>query len=640
MDILSGLNDAQKKAVITTDGPLLIVAGAGAGKTKTMVHRIAHIVSLGVSPSNILAVTFTNKAAKEMRERAIFLLEEKLPSFDRRNVPFISTFHSLGVFLLRKFGAYNGTVKRFTIMDDSDTTSLIKESLQSMGLDPKVNDPRGIKSIISRCANALQSPEDLMSESNPTYRLAGRVWQTYKAQKEKQHALDFDDLLLQSVEMLENNTEVRGWCHETWHYIHIDEYQDTNEVQYRIAKALAGDRKNLCVVGDSDQSIYSWRGANIKNILEFEQDYPEAAVVLLEENYRSTKTVIAAANEVIKQNTHRTPKNLFTKKHEGESISLYGAYDEADEARFIVERCVERIDGGVKPEDIAVLFRANFQSRVLEEAFLSYNIPYQMLGVRFFERKEIKDVLCYIRAALNPDSLVDIKRIINTPTRGIGKVTIVKLFAEGKSSLSGKALIAVEHFYDLLLRIRDYMEGHTVSELLKFVITETKIDASMKGELDADERLENLQELVTLGVRYDHYESVDGVEKLIEEATLMSDQDTMGTKEEKLPGVKLMTVHASKGLEFNTVFVTGLEHGLFPHERGERLTGADAEEERRLMYVAVTRAREKLYLTYASMRTIFGMRDIRLPSEFLSDIPDELMTRESRDGEAGFTVFL
>jgi DNA helicase-2/ATP-dependent DNA helicase PcrA len=640
MDILKGLNDAQKKAVITTEGPLLIVAGAGAGKTKTMVHRIAHIVSLGVSPSNILAVTFTNKAAKEMRERAILLLEEQLPSFDRRVVPFISTFHSLGVFLLRRFGAYNGTVKRFTIMDDSDTTSLIKECLQSMGLDPKANDPRGIKSTISRCANALQSPEDLMSESNPTYRLAGRVWQVYKAQKEKQHALDFDDLLLQTVEMLEKNTEVQSWCHDTWHYIHIDEYQDTNEVQYRIAKALAGDRKNLCVVGDSDQSIYSWRGANIKNILEFERDYPEASVVLLEENYRSTKTVIAAANEVIKQNTHRTPKNLFTNKHEGDPISLYGAYDEADEARFIVERCVERIDGGVKPEDIAVLFRANFQSRVLEEAFLSYNIPYQVLGVRFFERKEIKDVLCYIRAALNPESLVDIKRIINTPTRGIGKVTIVKLFAEGKSSLSGKALIAVEHFFDLLLRIRDYMEGHTVSELLKYVITETKIDASLQGEVDADERLENLQELVTLGVRYDHFDSAEGVEKLIEEATLMSDQDTMGTKEEKLPGVKLMTVHASKGLEFNTVFVTGLEHGLFPHERGERLTGADAEEERRLMYVAVTRAREKLYLTYASMRTIFGMRDVRLPSEFLSDIPDELMTRESRDGEAGFTVFL
>ncbi len=638
--ILNGLNDAQKKAVLSTEGPLLIVAGAGAGKTKTLVHRIAHIISLGHRPGSILAVTFTNKSAKEMRERVAHMIEKMELENPTKELPFVSTFHSLGVFLLRKFGAYDGTVKRFTILDDSDTTSLIKESLQSMGLDPKMHDPRGIKSIISRCANALQTPEELMSESNPTYRLAGRVWQAYTKGKQAQHALDFDDLLLQSVSLLEKSKEARSWCNDTWHYIHIDEYQDTNEVQYRMAKALTGERKNICVVGDSDQSIYSWRGANIKNILEFEKDYPEAVVVLLEENYRSTKTVIGAANEVIKKNNHRTPKELFTNKHDGETISLYGGYDEADEAKFIVERCIERMDAGVATEDIAVLYRANFQSRVLEEAFLSYNIPYQMLGVRFFERKEIKDVLCYIKAALNPENLLDVKRIINTPTRGIGKVTIDKLFTEGKSALTGKALIAVENFFDLLLKIRDYIEGHTTSELLKFVITETKIDAALKGEVDADERIENLQELVTLGLRYDHFEGTEGVERLVEEATLMSDQDNMQNDKEQVKGVKLMTVHASKGLEFNTVFVTGLEHGLFPHERGERLTGADAEEERRLMYVAITRAREKLYLTYASIRTIYGMRDIRLPSEFLSDIPDELMTRESRDGEAGFTVFI
>lgn len=638
--ILKGLNDMQKKAVLKTEGPLLIVAGAGAGKTKTVVHRIAHIVEGGVAPSKILAVTFTNKAAKEMRERTIALLEGNTISFDRRNVPFVSTFHSLGVFLLRRFGAYDGKVKRFTILDDGDTTSLIKEALQSMGLDPKQNDPRALKSIISRCANAMQTPEDLMSESNPTYRLAGRVWQKYVAEKQKQSALDFDDLLLQSVEMLEKNEEVRAWCQNTWHYVHIDEYQDTNEVQYRIAKALAGERKNLCVVGDSDQSIYSWRGANIKNILEFERDYPEAEVVLLEENYRSTKNVIGAANEIIKQNVHRQEKNLYTNKQDGEPISLYGAYDEVDEARFIVERCVEQIDKGVKTDDIAVLFRANFQSRVLEEAFLSYNIPYQVLGVRFFERKEIKDVLSYIRASLNPESLVDIKRIINTPARGIGKVTVAKVFAGEKDSLPAKTLISVNKFYDLLLNIREYIESHSVSEILKFVITETKMDVELKKDGE-EEKLENLEELVTLGLRYNHYEGTEGIEKLVEEATLMSDQDTMdNNKKETLPGVKLMTVHASKGLEFNTVFVTGLEHGLFPHERGERLTGADAEEERRLMYVAVTRAREKLYLTYASMRTIYGMRDVRLPSEFISDIPDELLTRESRDSESGFTVFI
>lgn len=644
MDMLHGLNDAQKSAVLKTEGPLLIVAGAGAGKTKTVVHRIAHIVSLGTAPYHILAVTFTNKAAKEMRERTVSLLEKggylTRGAYPPAGGPFVSTFHSLGVFLLRKFGAYKGTVKRFTILDDGDTNSIIKESMQALGLDPKIHDPRSIKNTISRCANAMQTPEDLMNESNPTYRLAGRVWSMYTKHKEKQHALDFDDLLLQSVELLEKNEEAKSWCQNTWHYIHIDEYQDTNEVQYRIARALAGERKNLCVVGDSDQSIYSWRGANIKNILEFERDYPEAQVVLLEENYRSTKNVISAANEVIKKNNHRQPKNLFTNKHDGENISLYCGYDEADEAKFIVERCVERIDSGVSPEDIAVLFRANFQSRVMEEAFLSYNIPYQVLGVRFFERKEVKDVLSYIRASLNPESVLDIRRVINIPARGIGKVTVAKVFAGEKDSLPAKTLISVNKFYDLLLNIRDYIEGHSVSEILKFVITETKLDASLKDEPDGDERLENLQELVTLGLRYDHFESTEGIERLIEEATLMSDQDTMGSKEEKLPGVKLMTVHASKGLEFNTVFIAGLEHGLFPHERGERLTGADAEEERRLMYVAVTRAREKLYLTYASMRTIYGMRDIRLPSEFLSDIPDELITRESRDGEAGYTVFL
>jgi DNA helicase-2/ATP-dependent DNA helicase PcrA len=636
--ILENLNDAQKKAVLATEGPLLIVAGAGAGKTKTLVHRIANIISLGNRPNSILAVTFTNKAAKEMRERVSYIVEKMGLTQYGNELPFVSTFHSLGVFLLRKFGAYDGTVKRFTILDDADTNSLIKETLQAMGLDPKTSDPRAIKSIISRCANALQTPEELMGESNPSYRLAGRVWQNYIKHKKDQHALDFDDLLLQSVSLLENNKEVRTWCNNTWRYIHIDEYQDTNEVQYRMAKALTGEGKNICVVGDSDQSIYSWRGANIKNILEFEKDYPEAAVVLLEENYRSTKTVISAANEVIKQNTHRTPKNLFTNKHEGETISLYGGYDEQDEARFIVERCVERMDAGVETEDIAVLFRANFQSRVLEEAFLSSNIPYQVLGIRFFERKEIKDVLSYIRASLNPESLIDIKRIINAPTRGIGKTTVTKLFEEGKGSLSGKALVAVENFYELILKIRDYIDGHSVSEILKFVITETGLDASLKNEPDGDERLENLQELVTLGLRYDHLESIEGIERLIEEATLMSDQDNMENTQVK--GVKLMTVHASKGLEFNTVFITGLEHGLFPHERGERLTGADAEEERRLMYVAVTRAREKLYLTYASIRTIYGMRDIRLPSEFLSDIPDELITRESREGESGFTVYL
>jgi DNA helicase-2/ATP-dependent DNA helicase PcrA len=526
--------------------------------------------------------------------------------------------------------------------------------LQYFGLDPKQNEPRSIRSLISRSANALQNPDELMASSNPHHRLAGQVWKRYTALKKEQKSLDFDDLLLETVKLLEQDEIAKAWCHETWQYIHIDEYQDTNEVQYRIARALAGTLKNLCVVGDSDQSIYSWRGANIKNILEFERDYPEATVVLLEENYRSTKTVIAAANEIVNKNTYRTPKNLFTNNADGELISVYAAYDENDEAKFIVERCIEHIDRGESPDDIAILFRTNFQSRAIEEAFLSYNIPYQVLGVRFFERKEVKDVLSYIRAAQNPDSLVDIKRIINTPVRGIGKVTIVKLFASRagalakaghgiEESLSGKAAISVKNFFNMLERIRMYSESHVVSETIKFIIVESGMQrAYQEDKIDGEERLENLEELVTLGLRYDHFDGDAGLEKLLEDATLMSDQDNLsdaGAASAK-NGVKLMTIHAAKGLEFGTVFVTGLEHGLFPHERDSKLTGADAEEERRLMYVAVTRARRKLYLTYASMRTIFGMRDVRLPSEFLMDVPDEYIQRESRNGEAGFTVYL
>ena len=643
MDFTDGLNDAQKKAVLTTDGPLLIVAGAGAGKTKTIVHRICHIVTTGVVPSAILAVTFTNKAAKEMRERVQTLMQEIVYLTNERELPFVSTFHSLGVYLLRKFGAHNGTATRFTILDDSDTMSLIKEALSVHGLDPKINDPRTIKSLISRSANAMQTPEDLVNESNPNYRLTGRVWTTYKKLKREQKALDFDDLLLETVNLLENNADARAWCHARWSHIHIDEYQDTNEVQYRIARALASHTKNICVVGDSDQSIYSWRGANIKNILEFEHDYPQAVVVVLEENYRSTKNVINIANEVITKNTYRTPKSLFTNNSDGELVSIYSAYDEADEAAFIVERCIEHIDAGVATEQIAVLFRTNFQSRIIEEAFLTHNIPYQVLGVKFFERREVKDALSYIRAALNPESLIDIKRIINVPVRGIGKVTIVKLFAEGKDALSGKARMSVDMFFGILERIRTYIEEHTVSEVLRYVIEISGMSSAYSEDgAEGETRLENLQELVTLGLRYDHLDTLEGLDKLVEEATLMSDQDNIDESKqiEGRRGVKLMTIHAAKGLEFATVFVTGLEQGLFPHERDHKLTGADAEEERRLMYVAVTRARQKLYLTYASMRTIFGMRDIRLPSEFLLDIPDELMHRESRQGEGGFTVFI
>ena len=636
--LLNGLNDAQKKAVLTTEGPLLIVAGAGAGKTKTVTHRIGYLVTQGVRPGSILAVTFTNKAAKEMRERVHSLLNSLPDFYTEGDMPFVATFHSLGVFLLRKFGVYETRIKRFTVLDDNDTMSLMKECLKELGLDPKQNDPRRIRNVISTAANASRTYEQLQSESNPSYRIAGNVWRLFAQKKRAQKALDFDDLLLESLKLLQTDASVREWCEKTWQYIHVDEYQDTNEVQYNMARILAGERKNICVVGDSDQSIYSWRGANIKNILEFERDYKDAATILLEENYRSTKTVIAAANEIIQKNTYRQPKALFTNNIEGEKISLYTAYDETDEANFIAERIVELVDSGTKSSDIAVLFRTNFQSRALEEAFLSYNVSYQLLGIRFFERKEIKEVLSYLRAVYNRDSLYDVARSINVPARGIGKVTLAKLFAEGVEGLTGRARISVEKYFEVLDAIEQYAHEHTISEVVKFAIQKSGIEAMYKTEgIEGTERLENLQELVTIALRYEHLETNEALEKLLEDATLASDQDSLDTanKTEQTHAVKLMTIHAAKGLEFDTVFVAGLEQGLFPHER-ETKQGADAEEERRLMYVAVTRARKKLFITYASMRTIFGMRDVRLPSEFLLDIPEELCYRETRAGEAGF----
>ncbi len=640
--LVDGLNDAQKKAVLTTEGPLLIVAGAGAGKTKTVTHRIGYLVTQGVRPGSILAVTFTNKAAKEMRERVHHLLNSLPDFYTEGDMPFVATFHSLGVFLLRRFGVYETRVKRFTVLDDNDTMSLLKECYKELGLDVKQHDPRKIKNVISTCANAGRTHTDLQSESNPTYRLAGNVWRLFAGKKRAQKAVDFDDLLLESLRLLETDSEARNWCTSAWKYIHVDEYQDTNEVQYKMAKILAGENKNICVVGDSDQSIYSWRGANIKNILEFERDYKDATTILLEENYRSTKTVIAAANEIIQKNTYRQDKALFTNNTDGELISLYTAYDETDEANFIAERAIEAIDSGTKPSEIAVLFRTNFQSRVLEEAFLSLSVPYQLLGVRFFERKEIKEVLSYLRAVYNRDSLYDVARSINTPARGIGKVTLAKLFAEGVESLTGKARISVEKYFEVLDAIEEHAHHHSISEVVKFTIQKSGIETMYKEDsLEGGDRLENLQELVTIALRYEHLDTLKALEKLLEDATLASDQDSLDTakKNEQQNAVKLMTIHAAKGLEFDTVFLAGLEQGLFPHERdGSSKQGADAEEERRLMYVAITRARKKLYITYASIRTIFGMRDVRLPSEFLLDIPEELCTRETRSGEAGFST--
>ncbi len=634
MDHLKGLNDRQKEAALHKEGPLLIVAGAGAGKTKTITHRIVNLIKNGVAPERILAVTFTNKAAKEMRERVIEEIEKNSNGPEEQNsIPFVSTFHSLGVYIIKENARMLGLTRYFTILDEGDATSIIKNILKEINIDPKQYDPKKIKNIISREKGKFISPEGYGTESpNPLTRIVGQVWNMYEKRKTQENSLDFDDLLLKATKLLKDNLEIRKIYQEKWEYVHIDEYQDTNEVQYLMSRLLSENNKNIAVVGDADQNIYSWRGANIKNILSFEKDYPDATIVILEENYRSTQNILEAANEVIKKNKFRPDKNLFTKNKNGEKISLYEAIDEGDEAEYVATKILEIMDSGIS--EIAVLYRANFQSRALEEAMLRYNVPYQVLGVKFFERKEIKDTLAYLRAALNPQSLSDIKRIINFPVRGIGKVTLAKIFANDTESLPIKTKIKINNFYKILEDIKEKIESSKTSDIIKFVVKHSGIEHELSNGSDEEvERLENIKELATLALKYDELEGSRGVEKLLEDASLASDQDSIVVNSEKTPtkntnGIKLMTVHAAKGLEFKYVFITGLESGLFPHERHAQNEAEDREEERRLFYVALTRAKEKLFLTFANFRTIFGSRQINAPSEFIFDIPPDLLDKE------------
>ena len=629
---LKGLNEKQKEAVLATEGPLLILAGAGAGKTKTITHRILHLIHKGVVPSQILAITFTNQSAKEMRERV-----EKLLSSDvsinlpvgMAERPFVSTFHSLGVHIIKENAEILGLPRHFAIYDRGDSKKAVKQALEEAGYDPKQFDPGTILGKISRKKGEFLTASEFESESGNNYmeKITGAVWQRYDLILQKEKALDFDDLLLKTAKLLASNQAVLKHYQGIWKYIHIDEYQDTNKVQYMIAKLLAGAEKNIAVVGDGDQSIYSWRGANIQNILNFEEDYLDAKIVLLEENYRSTQNILSAANNIISKNIYRKDKNLFTKNVEGEKIGLYGGYDENDEANFIANRSRELIQNGVKANEIAVLYRANFQSRALEEAFLSKSIPYQLLGTKFFERKEIKDVLSYLRVALNPDSSADLKRVINVPARGIGKVTLIKIMAGQEESLPGAAKEKVAEFRRLLEKIKEKAMTGRTSDTIKFIIQESGMEKMLKE--DDEEKLENTRELVTLAARYNIMSPEEGFEQLLTDAALATDQDSLMKNE---VAVKLMTVHASKGLEFDYVFVSGLEENLFPHKKlsEDALSPEEGEEERRLFYVALTRARKKLYLTYSSMRTIFGQRQVNVLSEFITDVDDSLLENEEK----------
>ncbi|MEK7567089.1 MAG: UvrD-helicase domain-containing protein [Patescibacteria group bacterium] len=621
--LLADLNVAQKAAVLHKDGPLLIIAGAGSGKTRVLTYRVAQLISGGIKPESILAMTFTNKAANEMKERVAKLLQ--YPA----SAPWIGTFHSLGAWILRHEHKAAGISKNFSIIDEEDRLALVKEAIKELAVDPKQFPPSKIKKIISQKKSDLVGAENFSSDAKDRFsKTLGDVWRSYEEKLKSSDSLDFDDLLVRTVSLFSGNAEVLSKYQDLWQYVNIDEYQDTDHVQYMLANALASKHSNICAVGDLDQSIYSFRGADFRNILNFEASWPKAKVITLEENYRSSKPILDAANAVISENKLRRPKNLFTKKEGGEKLAICAAENENDEADFIAAKISELAKNGVKPEEIAVLFRTNAQSRVLEEKFLAYNLPYHVVGVKFYGRKEIKDVLAYLRAGLNSSDLLSKKRIINSPARGIGKALLVKYLAG--SELKPHEREKISGFEKNLAKIKTLAEKLPASRAVAGVLKESgyfdMFDADTEEGLM---RLANIKELVSLSCRFDELSPPSGIIKMLEEASLMSDQDSLDGKKK---GVPLTTVHAAKGLEFNYVFIAGLEDGLFPHTT---IGGEDEklrlEEERRLFYVALTRARKKIYLSLAFFRTIFGEKQVNMPSRFLEDIPPDLL--EKADGE-------
>jgi len=646
--LLEGLNEAQKKVALHKEGPLLVLAGAGSGKTKSISHRIAYLVGQGIPPEKILAITFTNKAANEMKERILALLKRlsdtvagqkndageenyanfqfSIFNFQKNKIPFISTFHTLGVYILRKSGDKIGVSKNFSILDKDDSLDAVKTVIKELNIDPKQFQPSKIQSIISREKGDLMDSETYANEAGSDFypSVIARIWNKYEELLKAQKSLDFDDLVSKVVFLLKKDEAARDYYQNLWEYILIDEYQDTNKSQYELSKILSAKHKNICAIGDMDQSIYAFRGADFRNIINFERDFPNLVSVVLEENYRSTQNILEAAAKVIEKNKIRKAKDLYTRNAKGAEISLFEAMGELEEAEFVVHKIKELLVGNCRPPDIAILFRANFQSRVFEETCLKHNVPYQMVGTQFYSRKEVKDVFAYLRAATNKDDMISVKRIINFPPRGIGKVSFLNKLAGKEMTAAAKKKF--EQFVDLLDLINKAILSQKTSAVIAFVLKNTGLEEFLEnGDSEDKERLENLRELVSIATRYDQLAPPEGTDKMLTDAVLMSAQDSMEKKENS---VRLMTVHAAKGLEFKNVFIVGLEEGLFPHSGfGDRNKERD-EEERRLFYVAVTRAKEKLFLSFSVIRTVYGNKQMNMPSRFLSDIPDHLYKME------------
>ncbi len=630
------LNPEQRKAVETTEGPVLILAGAGSGKTRALTARVANLLEKGVPAYRILAITFTNKAAREMRQRIDNL------TGGQAGDAWVATFHSCCARILRRDIEKIGYQRTFSIYDDDDQMSVIKELLKKHDIDDKALPPREVKAKVSDAKNKLLSPDEWFQQSAKDRRCMqiSDIYREYEQRLKAANALDFDDLLVKTLELFTMHPPVLEAYQDRFHYIHVDEYQDTNYAQYMLVRLLAGERRNLCVVGDDDQSIYGWRGADIRNILDFEKDFPDCAVIRLEQNYRSTSNILDAANNVIAHNEGRKEKTLWTEIAEGEKIRVFMAGDEREEAAWVCDRMNKLQQAGEKLSDMAVLYRANAQSRVLEEMLVRAAIPYRIFGgQRFYDRREVKDIIAYLRSIVNPADDVSLRRIINTPRRAIGDATIaelvstaeaqgISLFAamlEPPESLASRARKSVGDFADLLTRLMALKETMPLAEFVSLLIDETKLEAQYTKE-DTEEakgRIENIREFVGAVHEFAEKSDTPTLDAFLENVALVTDLDRM---EEGQQAATLMTLHSAKGLEFGVVFMVGLEQGVFPSymaTQEDRL-----EEERRLMYVGITRAKRQLFISYAAQRMLYNQMQRNAPSVFLNEIPKRLLDDE------------
>ncbi|EGS78176.1 ATP-dependent DNA helicase PcrA [Staphylococcus epidermidis VCU105] len=648
--LVKNMNSEQSEAVRTTEGPLLIMAGAGSGKTRVLTHRIAYLLDeKDVSPYNILAITFTNKAAKEMKARVEHLVGEEA------QVIWMSTFHSMCVRILRRDADRIGIERNFTIIDPTDQKSVIKDVLKSENIDSKRFEPRMFIGAISNLKNELKTPEDAQKEANDFHsQMVATVYKGYQRQLSRNEALDFDDLIMTTINLFERVPETLEYYQNKFQYIHVDEYQDTNKAQYTLVKLLANKFKNLCVVGDSDQSIYGWRGADIQNILSFEEDYPEAKTIFLEQNYRSTKNILNAANEVIKHNSERKPKGLWTANSGGDKIQYYEAMTERDEAEYVVKEIMKHQRSGKKYSEMAILYRTNAQSRVLEETFMKSNIPYTMVGgQKFYDRKEIKDLLSYLRVIANSNDDISLQLIINVPKRGIGPSSVEKIQTYALQNnismfdalaevdfigLSKKVTQECISFYEMIQNLIKEQEFLEISEIVDEVLQKSGYRDMLDREqsIESRSRLENLDEFMSVPKDYEENTPLEeqSLINFLTDLSLVADIDEADTQN----GVTLMTMHSAKGLEFPIVFIMGMEESLFPHIRAIKSEDDhEMEEERRICYVAITRAEELLYITNATTRMLFGRSQSNMPSRFLKEIPEDLL--DSHTGQKRQTIY-